>query len=182
MAEKIPAEGECLELLKRHNVPEHIIEHSREVTRVSTFLAKELNKAGESLDIKLIRAASLLHDMAKYHCIQHKHYGNHDEVGADLLRAEGYPKIAEIIEQHVALKGFKPAGKLTEAEIVNYADKRVMHTKIVSLGERFKDIKERYGNMYADSICSTEKQSYTLEKKIFSRLGMKPEELSSLVK
>ena len=43
--------------------------------------------------------------------------------------------------QHVRLNSYD----LDEAMVVNYADKRVMHDRVVSLTRRFLDLMERYG-------------------------------------
>ena len=60
------------------------------------------------------------------------------------MRELGFPVIAEIVEQHVVLD-LDPAGPIAEKEIIYYADKRVMHDKIVTLEERVQDLLIRYG-------------------------------------
>jgi hypothetical protein len=45
------------------------------------------------------------------------------------------------VGQHVRLNSFD----VDEAMVVNYADKRVMHERVVSLTRRFLDLMERYG-------------------------------------
>jgi hypothetical protein len=95
----------------------------------------------------------------------------------------GYPEVAEIVRQHVVLDDGIPPGQITEAILVHYADKRVKHTAIVSLAERFQDLKERYGkNPPALAwLEDLERKSYELEEQIFQKLTIKPESLASLV-
>ncbi len=66
--------------------------------------------------------------------------------------------------------------------MVNYADKRVRHDQIVSLRERFLDLKDRYGRgpealRYLEAL---ERESFEIERKIFFFLGMDPDDLSFL--
>jgi len=178
---KIPSTKKCLKIMDEYDMPDNIKAHSFQVRDISVLLAKELKKKGENLNLKLIEAAALLHDIAKIHCV--KSGERHDEVGADLLRSMGYDRIAEIVEQHINLR--EKYKKITEEEIVCYADKRVMHDKIVPLSKRFEDIKVRYYSENPDimeRINSTEEQSYRLEKKIFKNLDFSPDDLVKLLK
>ena len=127
-----------------------------------------------------MEAGTLLHDIAK---MKGLHTGeNHSQAGAILLRELGFPEIAEIVRQHVVLDDGTPQSKITEAAVVHYADKRVKHTSIVSLAERFQDLKERYGKNPAalSWLEDLGKKSRTLEKRIFKKLSIQPESLITL--
>jgi len=50
------------------------------------------------------------------------------------------------VEQHVIIGNIDLRGPLEEREIVFYADKRVMHDRIVSIDERLRDLVDRYGH------------------------------------
>ncbi|MHA1364299.1 MAG: HD domain-containing protein [Candidatus Freyarchaeota archaeon] len=178
----IPSRKECMELLRRHNVPRGVIHHSLAVRRVAVFLAKELNKKGFNLNIKEIEAAALLHDIKKIDSL--KDGTSHAHEGWRLLRKLGYPTVAEIVKQHVFLNENNDPKKIVEEEILNYADKRVRHSKVVTLKERFEDLTERYGKDKAsiEMINSLEQKARKIEKKIFSNLDFTPEELPKLLK
>jgi len=172
----------CYDLLKKYNVPGHIIQHSETVCRVALFLSYELNKNGEKLDIQLINAAALLHDITKFEDL--KTHKNHAKTGKILLENLGFSRIGEIVGEHINLQDKRGIKTISEAEIINYSDKRVMHTEVVTLPERFKDLRERYGlnkNTPNEStikrINELELKIYELEKKIFSKLDFNAEEL-----
>jgi HD superfamily phosphodiesterase len=110
---------------------------------VALFLSKELNKKGQTIDLSLVEAASLLHDLTKTECLQTKE--DHAQTGSQLLKEMGYERIGDVVAQHIRLPKEGDPSSVSEEEIVNYADKRVMHDRIVSLEERFSDLKERYG-------------------------------------
>jgi uncharacterized protein len=176
----IPTVKECFALLRAYKVPEHIVQHSRVVHRLALYLCQELNHQGESLDQAEIEAGSLLHDIAK---MEGLHSGeNHSQAGAVLLHNLGFPKVAEIVRQHVVLDDGTSQSRITEAAVVHYADKRVKHTSVVSLAERFQDLKERYGKNPAALfwLDDLEKESQMLEKRIFDRLNVRPESLIPL--
>jgi len=174
---RIPSIQECLGLMDEYDMPEHIKTHSFKVRDVSVFLAKELNKKGKKLNVRLIEASALLHDLVKIHCVNSEK--RHDKYGAKVLRSKGYKRIADIVEQHINLR--KKYKRLNEEELVFYADKRVMHENIVGLPERFEDIKGRY-TVESGNISFTEKESYRVEKKIFKNLAFSPNDLAALIK
>ena len=177
---KIPNPEECLLLLQRYGVPPNVVEHSRKVHRVAMFLCRELNLQDEGLDPGLVEAASLLHDIAKV--ASFKTGENHSQAGARLLREQGFDGVAEIVRQHVVLDSGLDHGRITEAALVNYADKRVQHTRVVSLAERFQDLRERYGKTpeARDWLNSMEEQNRLLEAKIFQRIPILPESLARI--
>jgi putative nucleotidyltransferase with HDIG domain len=121
---------------------DNIVAHSIRVCQVATVLTDILNSNGSDLDPDLIRAAALLHDITKTRSLETAE--NHAATGALYLRELEYPEVSDIVGQHVNLAEFDAAGKPTAAEVVNYADKRVLHDKVVSLEERMAYIKKRY--------------------------------------
>jgi len=180
--DKILSTYQCYDLLKKNNVPEHIIEHSKTVCRVAVFLSYELNKNGEKLDIQLINAAALLHDITKFEDL--KTHKDHAKTGKILLENLGFIRVGGIVGEHINLKDRKDTTTISEAEIINYSDKRVMHTDVVTLPERFKDLRKRYGlnnKILSENtikrIDELELKIYELEKKIFSKLDFNAEEL-----
>ncbi|GEM_PF-526687 len=141
---------DCIALLRSHRVPVHIIRHSVQVFKVAVFLTHMINRNHEhhlSLDIGLIAQGALLHDIAKPIEIKRGFTGTgHAEMGGEILKAMGHRSIARIVRQHVQLD--RPVScyeRPDESLIVNYADKRVKHTEIVTLDERFSDLMVRYG-------------------------------------
>ena len=177
----IPKPDECFVLLEKYKVPEHIIQHSRTVHGVALYLCQALLRQRVKLDPDLVQAGSLLHDIAKMKSLNTGE--NHPQAGALFLSRLGYPEVAEIVRQHVVLDDGIPPGQVTEAALVHYADKRVKHTAIVSLAERFQDLKERYGKSPPALawLEDLERKSYELEEQIFQKLTLKPESLASLV-
>jgi uncharacterized protein len=174
----VPDKGECFHLLQRYAVPQNVIEHSRVVLRIARILCRELNGRGERMDLSLVEAASLLHDIAKVSSFQTAE--NHSHAGARLLRELGFPEVAEIVRQHVVLDPEMNHGRITEAVVVHYADKRVKHDAVVSLEERFQDLKDRYGkNPEARGwLMAMEGQSRSIEERIFRKISLSPEDLS----
>ncbi|MGB9700363.1 MAG: HD domain-containing protein [Thermodesulfobacteriota bacterium] len=171
----IPTPKQCLAILKAHHVPEHIIRHSQIVYQIASHLGRELNQKGAELNLPQIAAAALLHDIAKIG------EDDHSRAGAELLTRLGYPEIAEIVRQHVILDQQK-IEKIGEAEVVHYADKRVKHTTIVSVVERFNDLRARYGKTPEALAWLNQLQETTaaIEKRIFQKIGGDPQSISLL--
>ena len=181
---KVPSSDECYSLLERYSVPEHIIQHSEMVCRVAVFLAEHLNEQGEDLDIPEIRAAALLHDLTKMEGLAEGR--DHAKSGNEVLAKLGFKRIGEIVAEHIKLEEKRGLHVRSEEEILNYSDKRVMHTRVVSLADRFADLKERYVSNGLDinameRIARLEARTYELETRIFSTLDFTPEELPLLL-
>lgn len=177
---KVPSNDQCYMLLKQYYVPDHIIRHSEVVCKVAVFLAEKLNMKGEDLSIPEIEAAALLHDITKMEGIRGRQ--DHAKTGNRLLKKLGFKRIGEIVAEHITLKEGRGSWPLSEEEIINYSDKRVMHTKIVTLRERFADLWKRYRLKGSDKntikrIIALEDETYGLENKIFSKLDFPPERL-----
>ena len=176
----IPTREKCLKLMGDLGMLENIIAHSLEVARVALFISTELNKRGHKISLDLVEAASLLHDLTKTECLKTKE--DHARTGYHLLKQMGYERVGEVVAQHIWLgKGGDPL-TLSEEEIVNYADKRVMHDRIVSLEEMFNDLKVRYGRdqKAIEYLDRMEKEIYGIEQKIFFILQMDPNDLLNL--
>lgn len=119
---------------------DNIREHSRMVCRVALLLTDWLEVAGVKLHRPSVQAGALLHDIAKSRCLHTPL--EHDEIGAQILRNEGFEELAYLVRVHVQMPKPHP---IDPAFIVYYADKRVKHDKVVSLPERFDYIIQRYG-------------------------------------
>jgi uncharacterized protein len=173
----IPDPQECFRLMTLMQMQPHIRDHSRQVCRVAEFLTDALIAAGMPLSRPLITAAALLHDITKTRSFDTGE--NHAATGATYLASLGYRRVSEIVRQHVVLDSQGGNGQPSEAAIVNYADKRVLHDTITDLESRMDYIRERYGITPAQreriaALCDTTAQ---LERRLFSRLSFGPDEL-----
>ncbi len=176
----IPTREECLRLMDEHGMLSHIKDHSLQVTRVALFIAMELNKKGQTIDLSLVEAASLLHDVAKTESFRTKE--DHAVAGAHLLKGLGYERVGAVVAEHVRLAGEKNAARVSAEEVVNYADKRVQHNRVVCLEERFRDLVDRYGKKEkaSEQLEQIKKITMEIENKIFSILGISPAEIQNL--
>jgi uncharacterized protein len=174
----IPSHHQCLELMEIHAMLPNIREHSFRVMQVASFLGEALTEAGFDLHLPLVAVGALLHDLGKTPCLGTLE--NHAELGAGILEGLGYPQVAQVVREHVHLDGnILDPRPLREAELVNYADKRVLHEMVVTLKARFADLKVRYGRTpeALARIKATEVKSRALEEKLFAPLRLSPLDL-----
>ena len=156
----------------------HIREHSFRVMEVARFLGEALAEAGFDLHLPLVTAGALLHDLGKTACLGT--LNNHAELGAGILEELGYPQVAQVVREHVYIDGsIRDPRPLREAEVVNYADKRVLHEAVVTLAARFADLKVRYGRTpeALARIQATEIRTRALEDRLFAPLRLTPLDL-----
>jgi len=179
MHNRIPGRTECLELIATHNMLPHIQEHSRMVCAVAVALARLLNDKGFSFDLDEVEAAALLHDITKTRSLQTGE--DHARTGAELLAGMGYHRIACIVAQHI--NPDDATDTISIAELVSYADKRVLHDRMVTLHERFDYLVQRYGRTESALARIREALQRTLgiEQKIMQALRLnRPEDLRIL--
>ncbi len=178
----VPTEAECYEIIRHFDMLDNIVRHSEMVTAVSLALVDNL-KDPSIVQKSLVLSAALLHDIAKTRTIGSKEL-RHDLIGGQIMREMGFDAIAEIVESHVVFDGFDPDGDLEEREIVFYADKRVMHDRIVSIDDRVDDLVERYGINQRIVALITENKTFVLqlESKLRSFLARDIDEIVSGVR
>ncbi|MDM8551044.1 HD domain-containing protein [Desulfobacterales bacterium HSG2] len=178
---QIPSKKECYQLIHEMEMKDHIAAHSIQVYRVATLLADHLMNQHINLNQDLIQASALLHDITKTRSFQTGE--NHALTGEHLLTRLGYAQVGNIVRQHVQLDKYTSSGSPTEPEIVNYADKRVLHDKVVPLRDRLNYILEKYGKKLKkeERIRQIWKNTEELENKIFRKLLFLPEEISALL-
>jgi uncharacterized protein len=177
----IPTPTDCLAMMAAHGMLPNIREHSLLVREVALHLGTSLVEVGFALHLDLIEAGALLHDLGKTHCLGTSI--NHAEWGAQAVNDAGYPEVAQVVREHIFLEanGRDPRA-IREAEVVNYADKRVLHTEVVTLADRFADLVVRYGKSpeARSRIAGLEQGAQRLEAKLFARLAFHPEDLLQL--
>ncbi len=162
-------------------VMDHIVAHSLQVCQVAVFLVDQLKSTAHTIDRDLVQASALLHDITKSRSIRTNE--NHVITGAQLLIDEGYPEVGDIIKQHVQLDAYFGSETPVAAEIVNYADKRVINDKVVSLSERMTYITNVYGKKrdYRERIQWLWQKTEQLEQRLFRTLSFPPEDLGGLM-
>jgi putative nucleotidyltransferase with HDIG domain len=139
----VPDDETCFQLWREHAMPEHIGTHSLMVACIATNLATWASRQGLAVSVQEVRAAALLHDLGKAYTITHP--GNHCQIGASLVMQQvGSPAIAQGVIHHVHWPGELNVERHFLPLAVLYADKRVVHDRIVSLRDRFEDIISRY--------------------------------------
>ena len=205
----LPTRKECLALLAEYHVPPHIVSHSRAVAKLAVFLAHRLNENGAAIDVTLLEGACLLHDLLRILDFQQPDYNRferdlpakekekwqslrakykamtHEDAACDILK-EKYPALALAIKRHryMALLDEKNRPDTWEEKLLYYADKRVMHERIVPLKERLAEGHKR--NVFshgseAKSKINTAKVDpliYEMEKEIFEKIKLDPLEVT----
>ncbi len=140
---------ECMKMLQSQGTPNHVVAHCIAVSDVAKQIALSLNRKGFHLDVDLVEAAGLLHDMARTR-------ENHWDVAADFLLAQGHFREAEIIKVH--MHHHFPENPLlsTETDMVCLADRLVLENQYVGLEKRMDYIIKKAGE-HQDVIIRIEK-------------------------
>ena len=169
----VPGRDECYALWDKYAMPEHIRGHSAVVAAFATHLAELAAGLGANVHVPSVLASGLLHDLGKYYTI--KHGGSHAQIGGAWVMSETRnPLIAQGVMHHV-----RWPWKVDETQdawllvyCIIYADKRVMHDRVVTNQERYEDLLERYGlTDHAKSrITASHEQGLEIEAALSRRL------------
>ncbi len=135
----VPSRDEAKTILDSvHKRETEVCTHSKAVAKLALRLSTELGRVGNGLDLDLVYAAGLLHDLAKG---EH----NHAQKGGQVLKEMGYPLVAKIVIEHMDI-AIVEDGPVSESEVVYLADKLVQGDQVVSLKERFRTGRERFAH------------------------------------
>lgn len=190
--------------MKKHRVPLHIFRHSLAVAELAGFLAEQLMQKGISVDAVLVDRAGLLHDMVRICDVSQPDYSRfeqkvsaedkacwqriadrykglcHEDVAFFILK-DKYPELAEVIRRHkyASIIDGQNCPDNWEEKLVYYADKIVMHDKLVSLTERLEEGHKRNDSpakpsRLAADIIRIDRLIAKLEDEILNRLQMSP--------
>lgn len=164
-SQAIPAREDCLRILRGARVSGPVWDHSHRVAGIALSLAKSLNKAGAALDEDLVLAGALLHDVAR-------EQPDHARAGAMLLKARGYPRVAEVVAAHMEIE-VPEDGPLSEPELVFLADKMVQGQSAISITDRFAARLEAHKDdrQACRSIRHRLKQALLIKNKVEKILG-----------
>jgi hypothetical protein len=169
---EIPTPEECRALMENVlHLGKEIIRHGKAVALVATRLGYELNRAGCCLDIPLIEAAALLHDLAKGE-------PDHARRGARLLGELGFGVVAEPVATHMDIT-ITEGETINAGEVLYLADKMVQGERHLPLAERFRNKMERHAGDPAilSIIYGRLKTALAIQERIETRVGHTLEEV-----
>ncbi len=126
---KCPTKEECLKILDEYGTPEHVKGHCRAVALTAVTVGRALREKGYDLNIELIEAAGLLHDIARAE-------SRHWEKGAEVILSMGYEEVSDIIREHMTYEPFSDLDHVNETDMVCLGDRLVMEDEYVGLDRR----------------------------------------------
>ncbi len=169
----IPDEEEIEAIFYLEKTDERVINHGKKVASVACDIGEKLKLKGYNLDLNIIRAASLLHDIGKGE-------KNHAKLGGKIVTKYGYEKLGNIIGSHMDINLNIELEKdldkyINEKNIVYLADKLVKEEKIIKLEDRFYESIKRYSDNkeIINNVLIKYSNAKILERKIEEELNEK---------
>lgn len=180
----IPTSIEIQQLYQRYHTPANIQQHMVMVERIAVWLAERRRQQGDAVNIPVVSAAALLHDLIRIP-EQWQYLPDtittplpHAEINYLLLRKE-FPELASTIRPHslMTILSPQPFANL-EQKIVYYADKRVNHSEVVSVLDRLRLGSQRWPvHSEPDRSAELLTRLTILEQELFSGLTIQPDQL-----
>lgn len=177
----IPTRTQALALWDKFSLPETKRVHVQLVERVAVFLADRVAKAtGDSINMPLLSAAALLHDIDK--SIPKAKDEHHPDTGVRVLREEGFVEVANLVKTHslssILDQNLSP--KTWEEKILYLADKMVKY-EILDVDRRF-DLwrREQLPQEAVDELDRAYPKVKALEQDICNLIGVSASEIAAL--
>jgi uncharacterized protein len=142
VSNQLPNREQSIRLLRENNCPPQVIQHCLVVSEFALEIARRLQNKGIKIDLPLVEAGALLHDLGR----SKTHKVDHSLVGSNMAKRIGLPlPIVNIIKRHVGAGITDEEAKLLgwpkdsyipqtmEEKIVAYADKRINQGNVVPI-------------------------------------------------
>ena len=166
MSKELPSREQAIGILRKNKCSPEVIGHCEAVAEVALDIASQLQEKGIKINLQLVEAGALLHDIGR----SKSHKVDHGLVGAQIAEQEGLPEpIVNIIKCHVGggitsqeaesfgwpKDVYMP--QTLEEKIVSYADKLIDNQKrvpidleIARLQVEHKDAAERVRKLHEE--------------------------------
>jgi uncharacterized protein len=135
---RLPNREQAVRILQQNNCPMQVINHCLAVTDLALEIAQELRKRGTKIDVDLVLAGAMLHDIGR----SKSQSVDHAVAGAQIAWSLGLPdEVVRIIKRHVGggitVEEAKKLGwpddvyvpQSLEEKVVSYADKLIDNGK-----------------------------------------------------
>lgn len=150
---KHPTREKCRQMLDEYGTPDHVRRHCGAVAQTAYTIAEALNNNGFDMDLDLITAAGMLHDIAR---VKDRHW----DVAADYLKDLGFREESEIIRVHMTYSPFSQIEDADETDMLCLGDRLVREDEYVGIDKRIQYIIDK-----AVKNGHEEKIPFILEKK-----------------
>jgi hypothetical protein len=154
----VPGRRETARLLLSLDPPEWFLRHVCAVADVAAWLAARSLANGRAVEVRVVEAAALLHDVDKLPRAGAPAHRRHGEGSAAWLEGLGLGALADAVRHHPVTRladddhvAWAATASL-EARIVAYADKRAGQ-RLETMNERFASWRRRYPSGPGDLVA-----------------------------
>jgi len=154
VSKSLPSPEEAINILRESGCSTDVIRHCKAVAKLAVQIANKCAQNGVNVNVQLTHIGALLHDIGR----SKTHDVHHAVVGSEIAKSLNLPTpIISIIERHIGggitaeeaselgwpSKSYTP--KTLEEKIVAYADKLIEGSRVVSIEETIRKLREELG-------------------------------------
>ena len=176
MSSGLPSREQAIELLRKTKCPPQVIRHCIAVADLAVETARQLEGRGLKIDVALVEAGALLHDLGR----SRNHTIDHALIGSQIAQSMGLPEqLINIIKRHVGAGitaeeaqwlGWPKdiySPQTVEEKIVCYADKLIDYGKRIPIEKEIEKLQKENKMQAAERVRK-------LNEEITNLLGNKP--------
>lgn len=179
----IPTDDQAKALWQKYHLPENKRLHVSLVAEVSVFLARRvMDITHVHIDVPLLRAAALLHDIDK--AAARLPGESHPDTGVRILKEEGMVEVAKLVSTHPlhAILDPRIAPATWEEKLLYLSDKMVKY-EIITVDKRFALWNGEHLPVNQQEILHTSYPKVkALEADVFRIIDMMPAKVADLIK
>jgi uncharacterized protein len=171
----LPNREQAIELLRKNHCSTQVVNHCIAVADLAVETATKLEANGLKINIRLVEAGALLHDLGR----SKKHTVDHAIVGAQIAKEIGLPDIViNIIKRHVGAGITDEEAKWLGWPKDNYIP-QTLEEKVVSFADKLIDqskripIETEIGRLEKENKSEAAERVRKLHEEITSLLGNK---------
>ncbi len=151
MSSLLPTREQAIGILQENNCPRQVINHCLAVAEIAVELANQLKGKGQQINVELVLAGALLHDLGR----SKSQTVNHSLVGAQIAQEIGLPAtVVNIIKRHVGAGITSSEAEVMgwpvdvyvpqtlEEKVVAYADKLIGNSKRVPIEKEIRRLRK----------------------------------------
>ncbi len=167
MSERLPNREQAIRILIDNHCPPQVVNHCIAVANYALQIGAKLQAKGLPIDIMLVEAGGLLHDIGR----SQTHAVDHSLVGSQIAQEIGLPQsIVNVIKRHVGAGITSEEAKwlgwpndnyvpqTLEEKIVSYADKRIDHDEVVPIENEIQKLQNRGYPQAAERVRNLHKE------------------------
>ncbi len=176
---KYPEPSVCISILKERGLKKNVLKHVKAVHRFAAVIGNRLKEEGHTINMDLLEAGALLHDIGR----TKSHNLDHAVVGCEIARELGFPDdLINIIRNHIGAGIYKKEAEEMGLPPEDYIPETIEQKVVaaadnLAMGHNLQTIKQHVDNMKKKGVIEGAERCLKLHQELSGMCGIDIDEL-----